>query len=201
MFPLGTVLLPHMVLPLHVFEPRYRALMRAVLDGTGEFGVVLISHGHEVGGGDQRYAVGTVARVIQAEELDDGRWLTMTVGTHRFAVERWLPDDPYPRAEVRELPEDRATPPVVALRDTLAPRLRRVLALQRELGDPGVSPTVELSDDPDVACWQLAVLAPLTAHDAQRVLTADGCEPRLRLLDGLLREAEETLELRLRDQR
>ena len=66
MFPLGSVLLPSMVLPLHVFEPRYRALVRDVLDGDGEFGVCLISRGHEVGGDDVRTDVGTVARVHEA---------------------------------------------------------------------------------------------------------------------------------------
>src|SRR5439155_458702 len=61
MFPLGTVLFPFVVLPLHVFEPRYRALTRDCLAGSGEFGVVLIERGLEVGGGDERFPVGTVA--------------------------------------------------------------------------------------------------------------------------------------------
>src|SRR5687767_6923459 len=53
MFPLGTVLFPHMVLPLHVFEPRYRVLTRRCLDGEPMFGVVLIVRGSEVGGDDE----------------------------------------------------------------------------------------------------------------------------------------------------
>ncbi len=64
MFPLGTVLLPGQTLPLHVFEPRYRELVRVCLDGDGTFGVVLIERGSEVGGGDVRAPnVGTVARI------------------------------------------------------------------------------------------------------------------------------------------
>jgi Lon protease-like protein len=94
MFPLGTVLLPNAHLPLHIFEPRYRALIRDVLAGDGEFGVVLIERGHEVGGGDARFAVGTVARVVQSAELPDGRWLVDAVGTERFRVTEWLPEDP-----------------------------------------------------------------------------------------------------------
>src|SRR5580658_2819799 len=66
MFPLGTVLVPHGVLPLHVFEPRYRVLMFDCLRGTREFGVVLIERGSEVGGDDQRFAVATVARIEAA---------------------------------------------------------------------------------------------------------------------------------------
>ncbi|MFA9429442.1 LON peptidase substrate-binding domain-containing protein [Egicoccus sp. AB-alg2] len=198
MFPLGTVLLPHMVLPLHVFEPRYRELMRQIMAGDREFGVVLIQRGHEVGGGDERYALGTVARVLEAEELDDGRWLVITIGTRRVRVERWLPDAPYPLAEVTELEEERATAPAVALRDTLTPRLRRVLAMQLELGQDGVPPTVELSDDPDVGCWQVAVVAPLTPLDAQRILETDAGLERMQLLDGMLVDLEESLAWQLR---
>ena len=62
MFPLGNVLFPHAQLPLHVFEPRYRALAETCLAGDGEFGVVLIERGSEVGGGDTRFSIGTVAR-------------------------------------------------------------------------------------------------------------------------------------------
>jgi uncharacterized protein len=197
MFPLGTVLFPHMVLPLHVFEPRYRALMEAVLAGEREFGVVLISRGHEVGGGDLRTDVGTLARVVQAEQLDDGRWLAITVGTRRFRVERWLPDDPYPRAEVVLLDDEHADADVLHVRDDLTPRLRRVLALQSELGDETVPSTFELAEDAEVACWQPAVLAPLTAFDAQRVLVLDRCAERLDLLEELLADLEQTLTFRL----
>ena len=73
MFPLGTVLFPGAVLPLHVFEPRYRALVRDCLAGDREFGVVLIERGSEVGGGDVRVEVGTVARIVQVAEPPDGR--------------------------------------------------------------------------------------------------------------------------------
>ena len=81
MFPLGTVLLPGAVLPLHVFEPRYRTLVADCLAGEPEFGVVLIERGSEVGGGDVRRDVGTVARIVEVAELPDGRSALVTVGT------------------------------------------------------------------------------------------------------------------------
>ena len=66
MFPLGTVLLPTGILPLHVFELRYRRMIEECLAAdTPEFGVVMIERGREVGGGDQRSHVGTVARIVQ----------------------------------------------------------------------------------------------------------------------------------------
>ena len=100
MFPLGTVLLPGGVLPLHVFEPRYRMMVRAVLGGDGELGIVLIERGHEVGGGDTRFSVACLARVAQSEELPDGRFAIAVVGLEPIDVVEWLPDDPYPRARV-----------------------------------------------------------------------------------------------------
>lgn len=198
MFPLGTVLFPHALLPLHVFEPRYRQMLREVVDGDREFGVVLIVRGHEVGGGDQRADTGTVARLLQARELDDGRWVVAALGTRRLRVHRWLPDAPYPRAEVAELAE----PPVEettarVLVDTVLPRLQRVLALQSELGDVTAPTTLPLDDNPSVAVWQLATAAPLTAFDAQRLLETDGWADRLALLDRLLGELEEVLHFRL----
>src|SRR5688572_31807327 len=105
MFPLGGVLFPYAVLPLHVFEPRYRALTEACLTGDGQFGVVLIERGSEVGGGDTRFQVGTVARIVEAARLPDGRYVLAAVGTERFRVQRWLPEDPYPRAEIEMIAE------------------------------------------------------------------------------------------------
>src|SRR5436305_2067376 len=116
MFPLGMVLLPTGVLPLHVFEPRYRELVRVCLDGGREFAVVLIERGSEVGGGDVRVDVGTRARITDARELPDGRWYLLTVGTARLVVRRWLPDEPYPRAEVDDLDDD--SPPPDDMADT-----------------------------------------------------------------------------------
>jgi uncharacterized protein len=197
MFPLGTVLMPHMVLPLHVFEPRYRELVEDVLAGSREFGVTLITRGHEVGGGDERTDVGTVAQVLDAEELADGRWVLIALGTRRLRVTRWLPDDPYPRAEVVDAEEVHDDGEVLEVRDALAPRLRRVLSMAAALGTDVVPPTVELDDDPAVACWQPAVIAPLTPLDAQELLDLDRCADRLRLLDEQLEGLEATLSFRL----
>src|SRR5262245_59016792 len=132
MFPLGTVLFPSVFLPLHVFEPRYRELTRRCLEGTREFGVVLIERGSEVGGDDVRTDIGTVARIVEAREFEDGRWMLATVGSHRVRVIEWLPDDPFPRAEV-ELWEDAAAGADAPEQYARAVALtRRVLALKAE---------------------------------------------------------------------
>jgi Lon protease-like protein len=193
MFPLGLVLLPHMVLPLHVFEPRYRALFRQLMEGPPEervFGVVRVTAGDEVGGGEQRADVGTVARILQAEELPDGRWLAVAVGTRRLRVEAWWPDDPYPQAGVALLAEDAVDAPVLARRDLLVPRVRRLLALRSELGDTTVPSTFDLSTDPAISCWQLLVLTPLEPAVTARLLDVDGWEARLDAFAEALAELE-----------
>ena len=101
MFPLSAVLFPHASMPLHVFEPRYRAMMHDCLAGDARFGIVLIERGSEVGGSDQRSALGTRGVITGAAELPDGRWVLEVQGEALIQVEEWLPDDPYPVALVR----------------------------------------------------------------------------------------------------
>src|ERR1700682_2409740 len=134
MFPLGTVLFPHAGLPLHIFEERYRALAETCLRADGRFGVVLIERGYEVGGGDTRFGVGRVARIVDAARTPDGRYLLATVGTERFRIRRWLDDDPFPRAEIDLLSDPkRAAGTVGERRDDIQRLLARVLAMSAEL--------------------------------------------------------------------
>jgi Lon protease-like protein len=199
MFPLGTVLFPYAGLPLHIFEERYRALAETCLRGDGRFGVVLIERGHEVGGGDTRFEVGTVARIVEAARTPDGRYLLATVGTERFRIRRWLTDDPFPRADVELLPEPkREADGLAQRRDEIQRRLGRVLALSAELGEPappGV--TSELDSDPVRASYQAAAVAPIGPLDGQRLLELDDPGARFDRLEALLADAAELLELRL----
>jgi Lon protease-like protein len=201
MFPLGTVLFPYGVLPLHVFEPRYRLMTEHCLAGDGSFGVVLIERGSEVGGGDTRFDVGTVARIVRAGQLPDGRYVLASVGVQRLRVREWLPDDPYPLAEV-ELLEDPAVDvagvPVAERCDTVTRLLRRVLALRAELGEPVPAVDVELvADDVTRAGYEAAALSPLSPLDAQALLALDDPLSRLDQVEELLGDAARLLEFRL----
>jgi Lon protease-like protein len=203
MFPLGSVLLPGAVLPLHVFEPRYRQLVIDCLaDDTGdpEFGVTLIERGWEVGGGDERSPVGTVARMVRVEALDGGRYALVAVGTRRIRVNAWLPDDPYPIADVDDWPDADPDEPglderVVAMTD----RLHEVLALAAELGEaPADIDLGVISDDPLVASYHLTALAPLGPADNYRLLCSPSPAARLGLLATALDDVEAMLRFRLR---
>ncbi len=198
MFPLGGVLLPHMALPLHVFEPRYRRLMHDVRDHTDAFGVALIARGSEVGGGDVRTDVGTMARIMSAEELGDGRWLAVVVGTRRIRIERWLDDAPYPRAEAVAAPSPPAGPAhVEQAAQEIGPRLDRVLALRATLAGDTDPQVYVPDDDPDTACWQAVVMAHLPAIDAQHLLELNDWDDRLSHLGEVLEEQEDVLRFQL----
>lgn len=197
MFPLGTVLFPYALLPLHVFEPRYRLMMRHVLDGDREFGVVLIERGSEVGGGDTRFDVATVARVVQASELPDGRYALATVGMRRVRITEWLPDDPYPRAEVVPLddPAPTATATAIAARSSAIDAFAAATELARRI-DPRITDPPEFDPDPVRASFEMGAVSPVGLLDAQRLLAAPDAPTRLELIATLLDEHGQELRAR-----
>jgi uncharacterized protein len=197
MFPLGSVLFPSMVLPLHVFEPRYRALTRDCLAGDRRFGVVLIERGSEVGGGDVRFSAGTVAQIVEAAELPDGRFALGTVGVQRIRVDSWLDDDPYPLAEVEVWPDPPASDGLAAMHEENVAMLRRVLAMKAELGEPAAPATIELAADLVLAGYQAAAIAPLGPADQQALLAAESPDARAAELGTLLADQQELLSFRL----
>ena len=201
MFPLGTVLLPGGILPLHVFEPRYRQLVIDCLaddEGDPEFGVTMIERGWEVGGGDTRTDVGVVARMVQVEALPDGRYAVVAVGTRRIRVLAWLPDDPYPLADVDDWPDDEPDAGGLSAHvDATRERLGAVLELAVRVGDLREVPELTLSDDPLLASYHLAGLAPIGPADRFRLLSARSPAERLDLLAAVLDDVEAMLQFRL----
>jgi Lon protease-like protein len=209
MFPLGSVLLPGGILPLHVFEPRYRDMVRDCLraDGEPEFGQALIAHGWETGGGDDRVMVGTVAQMLQVDAIDEDRYALVAVGTRRIRITAWLPDDPYPIADVEDWPDEQPDPPGLAVQvaaSHVRVRAARALAAQveQQLGPMGAGGPVDvgdddISDDPLLATYHLATLAPVGPADRFRLLTAPGPLERLDVLDEILDDVEAMLKFRL----
>lgn len=195
LFPLGTVLVPGQTLPLHIFEPRYRTLIRELIDGPERpglgraFGVVAIREGHEVGAHAARalYDIGTAARLESVQPLDDGRYDVMTVGTRRFRIEELDDTAPYLRASVTWL--DEATGDDAAV---IAPSVRRQLLQYRDdLADAGVLDPVDpddITDDPTSLSYVVAAAMILDLRDRQAVLEQPDDSARLRLALQLLRQ-------------
>ncbi len=189
MFPLGSVLFPHMPLALRLFEPRYLQMLGALLDQSQpDFGVVLIERGHEVGGGDHRFGLGTLARLIEVEAHEDFM-AVVAVGTSRMRVDAWMPDAPYPRAEVSQLDD-------FVWDEQHTRESGEVEALVRQaMADMGGEPDLELSEDPVARCWQVAALAPLGPLDAWRLLGSESLGELISLTGTLTAEALETFRL------
>jgi len=170
MFPLGSVLLPGMPLPLRVFEPRYVAMLSSVLGETDrEFGVVLIERGSEVGGGDVRFGVGTVARIASVA-IAEGSIELVATGAARFEVVRWLQEDPFPRAEVRELAALELDARTVGDLEAAEALVRATLTRASEFVQLPWSPDIELSAEPARRIWQVAGIAPLGSLDHYALL-------------------------------
>lgn len=200
MFPLGTALVPGAGIPLHVFEPRYRQMVIDILgdDGAPEFGQVLITHGREAGGGDQRADVGTLTRMADIRALDGGRYAFVGIGMRRIKVLEWLPDDPYPLARVEDWPDEAATPPSTDTLAAMVARVDAVLGLASELSGRTPSPLeVDVSEDPTALTFRLTAIAPIGEADRLRLLCATDAVARLGELGECLDDVEAMLRFRL----
>jgi uncharacterized protein len=189
MFPLGSVLFPYMPLRLRVFEERYLIMLADLLKtDQARFGVVLIERGHEVGGGEQRFPVGTMAEITQLG-AQEGFVGLVARGGRRFVVEQWLDDAPHPRAVVSELPDLEWDPGLAGLRADTERLVRRTLALASEFAENVWPADVELADDPAAAAWQLAAIAPVGALDQLELLRATSFGPLLTRVAQLTADA------------
>ena len=197
LFPLGTVLFPGMLLPLHVFEERYRVLVRELLElpePERRFGVIAIRVGREVGADGVRalHEVGCVARLQRAEAHPDGRYDVVTSGAERFRLDALhLPDErrPYLSADVELLPEAAGDADEAQLLRVGVERAYRayLTALEAAGGD-----AVEVGDvprDPAVASYLVAATVLLDLDERQALLAAPDTVQRLRAeLRALRRE-------------
>lgn len=186
LFPLGTVLFPGVVLPLHIFEPRYRQMITRCVHLKQPFGVVFIKEGVEVGGEAEPYEIGTVAEIQNVLRFEDGRMLLTTVGQQRFRIVNIVQREPYLVGNV-ELLDDQPTPETLAM-------TKHIHELYRKHRDAlayatGITPQLdELPDDPAALSYQLSEQFQIVYESKQQLLEAD-LEDRLEAIaDALERE-------------
>ena len=193
MFPLGTVLMPAMPLSLRIFEERYLKLTGdLILQENPEFGVVLIERGPEVGGGEKRLGIGTLASVQDIGTLDQFYGVE-SIGTQRFRVNAWLPDDPYPMADIDFIPDLTWDESLVSEKLQLEIRVRNLLAFASEFGDLQYGPDTQLSDDPVDACWQLAGVLPLGPLDQMDLLISESTQELISRTNEIVSVLDEAL--------
>ncbi|TQS41684.1 LON peptidase substrate-binding domain-containing protein [Cryptosporangium phraense] len=196
LFPLGTVLFPGVVLPLHIFEPRYRALIRDLMAAepdARQFGVLAIRQGWEVGEDavTALYDVGCTAELRQVHPYRDGRLDVVSVGRDRFRLIEVLPGEPYLRGRVERRPEPELDARAGEEAEVLAGGVREVFARCRTLlhatlragedsSERPALPALPLPNDPAMLSYLVGSAAPLTLDDQQSLLAIDDPVSRLR---------------------
>ena len=204
MFPLQSALLPDEDLPMQIFEPRYTALVRDCMrDDDPRFGVVLISQGREVGGGDVRCDVGTVAKITECVDLDSGRFMLRCRTGERIRVCEWLPDDPYPQATVQAWPDEPGEPvtadQLAELEDRVMALFERIAAARSfQLPERAVVLGTDVDTaDPGMRLYALASRVPIGAADRYSVLAAPSAAARLAALSDAVDSVAAVVEFQL----
>ncbi len=194
LFELGVVLFPHMPLSLHVFEERYRAMLRHCEERGTSFGVVAIREGVEVGGGAVAYDTGTLAQIRRLEKLPDGRANLLVSGASRFRVLRRIAGHPFPAGEVEYIADEAGDAQesrrlAAEVRDSF---LRYAATLQQLAGQ--AASVEELPDDPELLGYLTAAALQVETAHKQRLLEAPSAAQRLRTCMELLRREEALLD-------
>ena len=187
LFPLGTVLFPHMPMALHIFEERYKTMMRDCRRSSTTFGIVAIRSGQETGGGAVPFEVGTLAQLDEIEELPDGGYNLVVVGASRFHIDALSHHRPYLVGTVHYLQDvpgtagdtERLASAVTAAFRGYAGQLRGIG--QEDAVEFGV-PT-----DPELLSYLVAAAMQVETAQRQRLLEIDGTAERLAACLRLLR--------------
>lgn len=193
LFPLkNVVLFPGMMLPLHIFEPRYREMINRCIDEKMPFGVCLIAEGPEVGAAARPHVVGTAARIMRVERLDDGRMNITTVGTQRFRVLEFHHERSYLTATVTHLPiVNGGTRQATELADRLRPRVIEYVELLSKASKNHLK-LDRLPEDPLTLSSLVAIALQVGPEIKQQMLEAPGV-PDLLALEGRLIARESQL--------
>ncbi|MDO8532270.1 MAG: LON peptidase substrate-binding domain-containing protein [Dehalococcoidia bacterium] len=195
LFPLNTVLFPHMALPLRVFEDRYKLMVKKALEGDSVFGVALIKSGQEVGEPAEPFSVGTTARILKVEHLEQGKMDLSCVGVRRFRITEVLQRRPYLVGRIIYVAHAVGdTEAAQSLAETVRDKFRRYLAvlaqsLRRE------PPRVDLNVEPQVLSYVVASALQVDNIQKQRLLETPTAEERLRLEAAMLQEEIKVLRI------
>lgn len=185
LFPLNAVLFPHMPMALHIFEDRYRQMMRDCLEQGTTFGVIAIREGKEIGPSAEPYSVGTLAQLRATDPLPDGRYNIVVVGASRFHVETLSRELPYLTGRVNyllDLPTGSAEL-VPRISEAFRSYAKTVSALQQN----AQRTDIELPDDPELLSYLVAAALQVSVAERQQLLEIDSTDERLSACLSILR--------------
>ncbi|MDQ6856308.1 MAG: LON peptidase substrate-binding domain-containing protein [Candidatus Dormibacteraeota bacterium] len=190
LFALNTVLFPHMPAGLHIFEERYREMIRDCEEQGTSFGVIAIREGLEVGRAALPFSVGTLAQIHELEALDDGRYNLVVAGASRFRVESLVRERSYLVGTISYLEDTRGDEAAIAgLARRAAHAFTEYTAGLRNLADEAESETetTALPDDPELLSYLIAASLNVEVNRRQELLEEDSVSGRLRKCLQVLR--------------
>ena len=175
LFPLkNVVLFPGMVLPLHIFELRYREMINRCIDERLPFGVVLIKEGQEVGAAATPHEVGTLARIHRVERLDDGCMNITTIGTERFKIEKIQQQHSYLTATVHIIPTINGSIKLATeLAQKMRPRLYEYVELLSKANNADLK-LDRLPEEPTAMAFLVAIALQMSTTQKQALLERPG---------------------------
>ncbi len=198
LFPLKSVVLfPGMVLPLHIFEPRYREMINLCLTEGSPFGVTLIAEGREVGAPARSHMVGTAARIVRSERMEDGRLNITTVGTQRFRILEIHHKHSYQTATVAHYPLVNGGTRLAADRaQHLRPQVLEYVHLLSKTANTNLK-LDRLPEDPLTLAFLVAIATQVKAEEKQKLLELPGVPEMLALESKLLSRETQLLQFTL----
>ena len=171
LFPLNTVLFPGMPLPLHIFEERYKRMVRFCLENNQPFGVVLIRQGSEaLGPLAEPHDIGCTARIIEVQPLAEGQMNIITLGENRFRIESTTSQDGYLVGKVDFFPlEETSSEKLDSSAQHLLPLVKQYMQILSEASEADLDPE-KLPADPLVLAYLAAVLVQIPPEQKQALL-------------------------------
>src|SRR5262245_20856279 len=193
LFPLpNLVLFPHIVVPLHIFEERYKLMINACIDAGDIFGIVLLRSGADEESEETIHRVGVTARIVEVERLEEGRMNILCEGERRFRIYRFTHKTPFWKGDV-EFIEDDERSATEALYEQVAELYRSVVNLSAKLSGSQEAELV-LPDSSTDLSYMVSYVLDIESEDKQKLLEMDSTAERLRMLLAHLTDTLRKLE-------
>lgn len=174
LFPLNVVLFPGMMLPLHIFEPRYREMINRCIEEEIPFGVVLIQEGHEVGGAAKPHSIGTAARIKKVARAADGTMNITVMGMQRFRILELDHSRSYLSAKVAQFPVvNGSTRAADRMVHQVRPKIIEYVSLLSQASKTELK-LDRLPEDPTTLAFLVAIALQVDNQDKQELLAMPG---------------------------
>jgi Lon protease-like protein len=193
LFPLpNLVLFPNIVVPLHIFEDRYKSMINACIDNDAAFGLVLLRSGASEESEETIHRVGVSAHVVEVERLAEGRMNVLCEGESRFRIYRFTQQTPFWKATVNLFDDDQVRP-TESLYEQVAELYRAVASLSAKLS--GSQPAdLTLPDSATDLSYMVSYVLDIDSEDKQKLLEMTSTAERLRMLVAHLTDTLKKLE-------